>query len=43
MILVGGEAAGTWERLEVDLFDKATPKVRKAIDQRIEAVKALLG
>ena len=43
VILVDGEAAGTWERLEVDLFEKATPKVRKAIDERIEAVKAFLS
>ena len=42
VILVDGEAAGTWERLEVDLFEKATPKVRKAIDARIDAVKAFL-
>jgi hypothetical protein len=43
VILVDGEAVGTWESLEVDLFDSATPKVRKAIDERIEAVRALLG
>ena len=27
VILVDGQAAGTWEKGEVDLFDKATPKV----------------
>jgi hypothetical protein len=43
VILVDGEAVGTWERLEVDLFEAATPKVRKAIDERIEAVRTLLG
>ena len=42
VILIDGEAAGTWEKAEVDLFDKATAKVRKAIDERIEAVKAFL-
>jgi hypothetical protein len=40
VILVDGEAAGTWEKLEVDLFDKATPKTRKAIDERLDTVKA---
>jgi hypothetical protein len=43
VILVEGEAAGTWEGFEVDLFEKATPKVRKAIDERIETVRALLS
>jgi hypothetical protein len=42
VILVEGQAAGTWEKGEIDLFDKATPKVRKAIDERLEAVKAFL-
>jgi hypothetical protein len=42
VILVDGQAAGTWEKGEVDLFDKAGPKVRKAIDERLEAVKAFL-
>ena len=42
VILVDGQAAGTWEKGEIDLFDKATPKVRKAIDERLEAVKAFL-
>jgi winged helix DNA-binding protein len=43
VILVDGEAAGTWEGGEPELFDKATPKQRKAIDQQIEAVKAFLA
>jgi hypothetical protein len=43
VILVDGQAAGTWEKGEVDLFDKATPKVRKAIDERLDAVRAFLG
>lgn len=43
VIVVDGEAAGTWEKLEVDLFDTATPKVRKAIGERLDAVKAFLG
>lgn len=43
VILVDGVAAGTWEKLEVDLFDTATPKVRKAIDERLDAVKAFLS
>jgi hypothetical protein len=42
VILVDGEAAGTWEKLEVELFDAATPKIRKAIDERLEAVKKFL-
>ena len=42
VILVGGQAAGTWEKGEVELFDKTTPKVRRAIDERLEAVKAFL-
>ena len=42
VILVDGQAAGTWEKGEVDLFDKATAKLRKAIDERIQEVKAFL-
>jgi len=42
VILVAGEAAGTWEKGEVDLFDSATKKVRAAIDTQLEAVKAFL-
>jgi hypothetical protein len=42
VILVDGEAAGTWEKLEVYLFDTATAKVRRAIDERLDAVNAFL-
>src|SRR5262245_34322983 len=42
VILVGGEAAGTWEKGEVELFDKATKKVRAAIAERLEQVNAFL-
>jgi Winged helix DNA-binding domain len=42
VILVDGEAAGTWEGYEVDLFERAGPKVRKAIDERLGAVRAFL-
>jgi Winged helix DNA-binding domain len=43
VILVDGEAAGTWEKGEAEHFEKATPKVRKAIDERLDAVNAFLG
>jgi hypothetical protein len=42
VILVDGQAAGTWEKGEVDLFDTVPAKTRKAIDERLEAVKAFL-
>jgi Winged helix DNA-binding domain len=42
VILVDGQAAGTWEKGEVDLFEKVPAKTRKAIDARLEAVKAFL-
>lgn len=42
VILLDGEAAGTWEKGEVDLFDTAGPKVRKAIDARLDEVNAFL-
>lgn len=42
VILVDGEAAGTWEKGEVDLFDSATKKVRAAIDKRLDEVNAFL-
>jgi hypothetical protein len=42
VILVDGEAAGTWEGFEVELFEPAGPKIRKAIDERLDAVKAFL-
>jgi Winged helix DNA-binding domain len=42
VILVDGQAAGTWEKGEVDLFDTVPAKTRRAIDERIDAVKAFL-
>jgi hypothetical protein len=42
VILVDGQAAGTWEKGEVELFDKVPAKARKAIDERLEAVNAFL-
>jgi hypothetical protein len=43
VILVDGEAAGTWERMEPEFFDRATKKVRDAVGRRLEAVTAFLG
>jgi Winged helix DNA-binding domain len=52
IVLVDGAAAGTWSvragdgkdlELETDLFDSAGPKLRKAIDARLDAVRALLA
>jgi len=43
VILVDGQAAGTWEKLEPGPFEKAGPKVAKAIGERLDAVKAFLG
>jgi len=52
MVLVDGEAVGTWsvragdgDELEttVDLFDKPTPNVRRALDERLAEVRALLA
>jgi hypothetical protein len=42
VILVDGHAAGTWDKNTAELFDTATPKVRTAIDERLEAVNAFL-
>ena len=42
VILVDGQAAGTWEKGEVDVFDKVPAETRKAIDERLEAVRAFL-
>ena len=42
VILVDGQAAGTWEKLEPDPFEKTGPKVAKAIGERIDAVRAFL-
>jgi hypothetical protein len=43
VILVDGQAAGTWEKGEPELFDKATAKVRELVDERLDAVRAFLG
>jgi hypothetical protein len=43
VILVDGQAAGVWEKGEVELFDKPAAKLRKAIDERLEAVNAFLA
>lgn len=42
VVLVDGQAAGTWERGEVALFEKATAKLRTAIDERLDQVRAFL-
>jgi len=42
VILVDGQAAGTWEKLEPVPFERAGPKVAKAIGERLDAVKAFL-
>ena len=41
VIFVDGQAAGTWDK-GVELFDKAPAKTRKAIDEKLAAVKAFL-
>jgi hypothetical protein len=43
VILIDGEAAGTWAGGEVELFEKATKKVTDAIDKRLDEVRAFLG
>nr|MDQ6915147.1 winged helix DNA-binding domain-containing protein [Actinomycetota bacterium] len=51
LVLVDGAAAGTWSLrpgkavdFEVDLFDGTpTPKLRRALDTRLDAVRALLA
>jgi hypothetical protein len=43
VILVGGEAAGTWERDEPEFFETATKKVREAVDERLAEVNRFLG
>jgi hypothetical protein len=52
IVLVDGIAAGTWGaragddgtlRFEVDLFEPAGPKLRKALDGRLAEVAELLG
>ena len=42
VILLDGEAAGTWEKLEPQLFDSLPAKTREAIDERLVAVRAFL-
>jgi Winged helix DNA-binding domain len=42
VILVDGQAAGVWDK-EVELFDTATAKLRKAIDERLDDVNAFLA
>jgi hypothetical protein len=42
VVLIDGEAAGTWQRMEVELFDTATKTVRRAIDSRLDQVRAFL-
>jgi hypothetical protein len=42
VILVDGQAAGTWEKGDVELFDKVPARTRKAIDERLDAVNAFL-
>ena len=42
VILVDGQAAGTWDK-GVELFDKATAKLRKAVDECLNQVNAFLG
>ena len=43
VILVEGAAAGTWERMEPEFFDRATKMVRDAVEQRLDEVRAFLG
>jgi hypothetical protein len=53
VVLVDGAAAGVWSvkadrgkgdlQIDVELFDKATRKVRAALDERVDAVRAFLA
>lgn len=43
VILVDGEAAGTWAGMEPEFFDRATKKVRAAVADRLDEVRAFLG
>ena len=43
VILIDGQAAGTWEKLEPHLFDTVPAKTRKLIGERLDAVRAFLG
>jgi hypothetical protein len=43
VILVNGEAAGTWEGMEPEFFDRPTKKVRAAVATRLDEISAFLG
>jgi hypothetical protein len=48
VILVDGEVVGLWtytlkEGARVEEFEKLTPKVRKSVDEKLDAIKAFLG
>jgi hypothetical protein len=50
VVLVEGQAAGTWSlapgksaKVEMDWFSKPGPAVKSALDDRVRAVRALLG
>jgi hypothetical protein len=43
VILVDGEAAGTWAGMEPEFFDGATRKLRAAVEDRLDEVRAFLG
>ena len=43
VILVDGQAAGTWEKGEPEPFEKIPAKTKRVIDERLAAVKAFLG
>ena len=43
VILVDGQAAGTWEKGEPDPFEKLPAKAQRLIDERLTAVRAFLG
>lgn len=42
VVLVNGQAAGTWQGGKVELFDSATKTLRDAIDERLAEVNAFL-
>jgi hypothetical protein len=43
VILVDGEAAGTWAGMQPEFFDTPTKKVRTAVERRLGEVRAFLG
>jgi hypothetical protein len=43
VILVDGEAAGSWAGMEPEFFDRATKTVRTAVERRLDEVRAFLG